>query len=359
MRPDCPDALRLMAYLDGELSPGERETISGHISRCPECSSFIETQRELESSWRNSWQDPPDFRFSAMRRKLFRGGHFRLPGWAIGMAAGAAAVFLGIRVFQPSDRSLLDSRLRGEEALGTAPSVPVVTDSPASIDSTSFTVPVAEEMQEECPVGQQMDEAVPVEPESAGTGGIASGVGHPVPDEAVSTSGEDSALRQSPGYGSIPEDREGPALEEGTLEENASVTGMLAGASGMQSAGGGGAAAASEAEVCESMTVSTVSASQNQDSCGRSLSVACDDALEADAEVTVTLLCERYDGAPVSPWKELRVFVDSLLQTRPDLPAIFHIDPLGYTVEQDGIPRVWLGVDDPAIVPLTVRVILH
>lgn len=36
----------LMAYLDRELSDGERSTFEEHISDCPPCGDYLETYRE-------------------------------------------------------------------------------------------------------------------------------------------------------------------------------------------------------------------------------------------------------------------------------------------------------------------------
>lgn len=355
MRPDCPDALKLMAYMDGELSPEERAPISAHVSNCPDCSSFLETQGALERSWRDSWQDPPDFRFNAMRKKLTSGrSSFRLPGWAIGIAAGAAAVFLGVRVFQPADRPGLESRIRGEAGGQVIASGPAGSDSQAVIDSVvslSEDVPTTEACQEETL------ELAAVSPPLVGTIGGSGGMDEPGPGELTVSTGEGSIVMQPQESDDLTGDLEGAELAESQNDICTSETGLAAASFGTQAAGGGGGVA-EEAEAMQQSSVSTV-CSQPVGSCGRTAYDASRDEPDSDSSRIVTLFCERPDGAPVSPWKELSSFVDSLLQTRSNLPAMFHIDPLGYTVEQDGIPRVYLGVDDPAVVPLTVRVMLH
>jgi len=58
----------------------------------------------------------------------------------------------------------------------------------------------------------------------------------------------------------------------------------------------------------------------------------------------------------VRPWEGLTSFVQGLLDSLGRTPSEFRLDSLGYTVEQDGVPRTYLGVDDPAMVPMTVRV---
>ncbi|MFO7626962.1 MAG: anti-sigma factor [Candidatus Fermentibacteraceae bacterium] len=354
MRPDCPDALKLMAYMDGELSPVERAPISAHLSSCPDCSSFLETQGALERSWRDSWQDPPDFRFNVMRKKLFSGGgSFRLPGWAIGIAAGAAAVFLGIRVFHPAEQSSLESRMREEAFPQVVTSGPAPSDSQALIDSI---VPLSEEteeteaFEEETPQTAAVSQTV--EEPRGGTGGI----GEAVQGEVALAPGEDTIVLQSQESDEFTGDLEGMAFAESQDDACLSGSGVAAASFGMQSVGAGGYAL-EETEACQS-SVSTVN-SQPAVSSGRAAQEVSRDQPDSDMSVIVTLLCERPDGASVSPWKELYVFVDSLFQTRSNLPAMFNIDPLGYTVEQDGIPRVYLGVDDPGVVPLTVKVILH
>jgi hypothetical protein len=355
MRPDCPDALKLMAYMDGELTPEERAPISAHLASCPDCSSFLETQSALERSWRDSWQDPPDFRFNAMRKKLFPGGRtLRLPGWAIGLAAGAAAVFLGIRVFQPADRAGLESRIRGETDVQVIPSGPVMPDSQALIDSVA---PLSGEVSEAEACEEQTVETIvippPTEDGRSGVGGIT----ETEPVEMALSVAEEAIVHQPQEIGDNTGDLEGAVFAESPDDILQSQTGAGVGLVSAQSAGGGGYAAM--AEETDASTVSTVSSSSAVGCCGRAASEVSLDQPDSDVSVAFTLLCERPDGAPVSPWKELSIFVDSLLQTRSSLPAMFHIDPLGFTVEQDGIPRVFLGVDDPAVVPLAVRVILH
>lgn len=355
MRFDCPDALKLMAYLDGELSPEERAPVSAHLSSCPDCSSFLETQGTLERSWRDSWQDPPDFRFNAMRKKLVTGGgSFRLPGWAIGIAAGAAAVFLGIRVFHTDERPGLERMIRGETSSLATPCEPAGAASQAVIDSV---VPLSCETEQMELCEEESPEMAAVSPLVQDGRGGAGGVAEAVPVEVTLSTGEDTIVQQAQESDELTCDLEGMAFAESPDDVCTTETGIAAASYGMLSVGSGGYAS-EEAQACQS-TVSTVN-SQPVVSSGRTtLHEVNRDRPDSDMSGSVTLLCERPDGAPVSPWKELQVFVDSLLQTRSTLPALFHIDPLGYTVEQEGIPRVYLGVDDPAVVPLTVRVIFH
>lgn len=354
MKPDCPGALKLMAYMDGELCPEERVQIMAHLSNCRDCSSFLETQGALERSWRDSWQDPPDFRFNAMRKKLVRGGGpFRLPGWAIGIAAGAAAVFLGVRVFQPTERPVLESRLREETVTQVAPSDPAVSDSQAVIDSV---VSLSLDMSASEACDEEITEIAAISPSCVENSAVTGGSDETVPGEAALPIGEDAIVGQSQQSGELTGDLEGTVFAESPDDVCTSASGISAVSYGAQSVGGGGCLV-EETEACQS-TVSTAYC-QPLVSSGRASSQVSREQPDSDASVIFTLLCERPDGAPVSPWKELTSFVDSLLLTRSNLPSLFFIDPLGYTVEQDGIPRVWLGVDDPGVVPLAVRVILH
>jgi len=356
MRPDCPDALLLMAYMDGELSPEEGAPIELHLSICPECKSFLETQGALETSWRESWQDPPDFRFNAMRKKLApRRARPGLPGWAIGIAAGAAAVFLGIRVFQPADRSELENRMRRETGAQVIPSGPSSPDSQALIDSVvtlSGEIPeteASEELTEEVA-------AVPPIAQDGDTRGGTGGIGGTVPGEVSLSTGED-ALRQAQQYDEYTGDLEGVAFAESTDDSYQPQEGLVAGSFGAQSAGGGGYA--SMEEESDASEVAAVSSTSALGCSGRAASeLTCDQPAVPVSDI-VMLVCERPDGSAVSPWKELLAFADSLFQSGTDLPDVFRIDSLGYTVEQDGIPRVHLGVVDSAVVPLTVRVMLR
>ena len=348
MKTNCPDALKLMAYMDGELGPEEMAQVLTHLSSCPDCSSFLATQGALERSWRDSWQDPPDFRFIAMRRKVVPGRRKAgLPGWAMGIAAGAAAVFLGLRVFQPIERPVLETRLRGEAASQIAPPDPAISDS---------LLLLAEESQLPMILQEETEEVAVEESPASGIGGVGGGIDQPVPAEMNLSTGEDAVPRQSQEQDAFAGDPEGVVFAESPDDVSICGAVSVSSAYGALSAGGGGLSL-EETEAAQP-AVSTVT-SQPAGSSGRAAFEVCRDLPDDDETMTVTLLCERPDGAPVSPWKELRIFVDSLLHTRSTLPAVFHIDPLGYTVEQDGIPRVHLGVDDPAVVPLTVRVLFH
>jgi hypothetical protein len=95
----CIDRNSLMMWVDGELSAQEAGKISEHINNCAKCSAFIETQKRMESLWREEWTDPSESAFEIMRSRLSP----ELPWWQKQrtwfIAAAVCAVYLGVRVF--------------------------------------------------------------------------------------------------------------------------------------------------------------------------------------------------------------------------------------------------------------------
>ncbi len=359
---NCPDALSLMAFMDGELSPEERAEIAGHVSGCDRCTSFLKTQAALEKSWRDSWQDPPDFRFAAMRKNIPLGkpAGRTVPGWLIGIAAGVAAVFLGMRVFPGQGQPGLEQVIQNESA------IPDAARSDLSV-ADSVSVPVGEADTDQ---GEESSEAMPLaETETTGMDVCLS---------LSSTSSEDAPSGFSgEGRAGLFESGEEEEQQEMMMQSEASSQTMPAQASQdsdmlEQACGEIGDDATeqspspAESTVAVGGSVAPLDAQSTGSGAGAGGGgyTACY-AAEYAAEGTrdraeskaFSLVCERPDGALVTPWDELSAFVDSLFCEHGLLPGVFFIDPAGYTIMQEGIPRAFLGVTDPARVPLTVRVI--
>lgn len=364
----CPDAMKLMAYLDGELDPSEAESVRLHLLECPECARRLEDQGRLESVWRESWRDPPDFRFRAMRESVDRGARKPrgVPGWLIGAAAGAGAVFLGIRVFLGPGHGDLEERIYRE----TAPSA-VQDTAGEQVEESVLEIPA-----DSADAGQPMAVTRTAEPAEVPLNAAGEYAGEPADggpadqhpagralggldavfeqaEETGQTQGLVTGLDETLGSGycrdTQAEDLEQEAVEEAPAPVQGSLgegdydavldIAIIAAESG---AGGGGMSGASFATASSSMAEE-----QSDDNGGLS---------RVRAAKSFILSCTGPGGVDVQPWDLLTSFVDSLLQTRGWIPPVFHLDSLGFTVEREGIPRVDLGVDDPSVVPMTVRV---
>lgn len=304
---NCPESSILMAYMDGELEPESAASIREHLAGCGECRAFLETQEVLERSWRDSWQDPPDFRFSAMRKRLETRNRKKaaVPAWLIGVAAGVAAVFLGVRVFPPERQQGLEQMVQREIQARHE------EDLPAEIMETAAQPAAELESTEETAHQETSDtptpETRPAEPSTE------------VPSIAFT-----DALQESPSS-------EAPAFF--SLDEEAAMPDMVTGSGGIAGSTGRAAEGSAPMEI-------TLSSSRS--------------FLEQPVmEPGYHILCERPDGTLVPPWSELAAFVDSMLLVSDDFPSTFRLDSLGYTLEEDGLPRVFLGLE----APLTVRII--
>jgi hypothetical protein len=366
----CPDALKLMAYLDGELEPFEAESVRLHLSQCQECARRLESQRRLESAWRDSWRDPPDFRFLAMRDSVDRRARKPrgVPGWLIGAAAGAGAVFLGIRIFLGPGHGDLEERIRSE-------TVPAAAQEPVSepLEESVAEMPADSLHLDQSMADTRSAESADARVNASGETGFQSADGAPygqvpagrtlggaqtVPEQAEETQpvqGLIGDLDETPGCGfyrdaatedleqDTPGESESPAPVqlggEGSGDDRAMEITVIAAEAG---AGGGGLSGASFAA-----SSSAMAEEQHQEN---------GELSRVRAAKSFILSCTGPGGVDVRPWDLLTAFVDSLLQNRGWVPPVFQLDSLGFTVEQEGIPRADLGVDDPARVPLTVRV---
>ncbi len=91
---DCEQAYRLGAYVDGELSAGERATVDAHVCDCPSCQAEVRRLRRLADMLHHL--ESPQVSAGAMDRlhdsvdAMLTAGVRRLATWS----AAAAAVVL-------------------------------------------------------------------------------------------------------------------------------------------------------------------------------------------------------------------------------------------------------------------------
>ena len=96
---NCPDFDTLMMLLDGELGEERMKEVSDHVRQCGRCRNLIESQRNLETSWRDSFVTPEDDKFRSMEWIIYRRMN-RRSRWKffVPAAAGIIAVLLGIKL---------------------------------------------------------------------------------------------------------------------------------------------------------------------------------------------------------------------------------------------------------------------
>ncbi len=91
---DCEQAYRLGAYMDGELSAGERATVESHLCACPSCQAEVQRLRRLADMLHQL--EGPQIPTGAMERlhdsvdSTLTAGVRRLAAWS----SAAAAVVL-------------------------------------------------------------------------------------------------------------------------------------------------------------------------------------------------------------------------------------------------------------------------
>ncbi len=98
----CPDKQVLSAWMDNELTEAETEEIASHINSCLECKNYINSQKLLETVWREGWEDPVKKDFEQMRNTLQQKNPSKKwwkteRTWYI--AAVLCAAYLGVKIF--------------------------------------------------------------------------------------------------------------------------------------------------------------------------------------------------------------------------------------------------------------------
>ncbi|RKZ09452.1 hypothetical protein DRQ25_06360 [Candidatus Fermentibacteria bacterium] len=96
---NCPDFDTLMMLLDGELEEERSKDVSEHLRHCSRCRSLIDSQRNLETSWRDSFVTPEEDKFRIMEWIIYRRIN-RRARWKffVPAVAGIIAVLLGVKL---------------------------------------------------------------------------------------------------------------------------------------------------------------------------------------------------------------------------------------------------------------------
>ncbi len=160
----CPDRKTLMMWSDGELSGKEADRISDHVASCSDCRSFVNTQKQMESVWRNAWVDPEISNFETMRGNLKP----QTPWWRTQrtwyIAAALCMAYIGVKIFyvDNSGSSLADIAM--EET--SVPAQVTMGDVPIASDEASEEEMIVSECEEqELEISQ--DETVSSQAETA------------------------------------------------------------------------------------------------------------------------------------------------------------------------------------------------
>ncbi|MCK5116363.1 MAG: zf-HC2 domain-containing protein [Candidatus Aegiribacteria sp.] len=162
---NCPDFNTLMMFLDGELGEERMKEVSEHVGQCSRCRNLIDSQRNLETSWRDSFVTPEDDKFRSMEWIIYRKMN-RRSRWKffVPAAAGIVAVLLGVKLIMDNQpfkgrvtELLRDGRtdyvsytLRFDEERGELPvsGIDEFGSEETPVDA-SFNVPTEESVQAE------------------------------------------------------------------------------------------------------------------------------------------------------------------------------------------------------------------
>ena len=162
----CPERSTLLQWLDDELVPSEAEAVAEHVENCDKCRGFVSAQKHMESVWRESWIDPPDSDFTAMRQVLLPA----VPWWRAPrtwyIAAAVCAAYIGVKIFYIDGAGTpLAGIVQQENSLEPIPANEEQADEEYPEEMMASPVEEIEESMEEeeqidaVPVGQQLPPA--------------------------------------------------------------------------------------------------------------------------------------------------------------------------------------------------------
>lgn len=160
----CPDKKTLMMWSDGELSGSEADKISDHMAGCSDCRNFINTQKQMESVWRDAWVDPKDSNFEAMRGNLKP----QTPWWRTQrtwyIAAALCMAYIGVKIFylDSSSPSLADIALKET----SVPALVAEDDVSTAPDEAYEEEMDVSECEEQIEISVSQDETVSGQPET-------------------------------------------------------------------------------------------------------------------------------------------------------------------------------------------------
>ena len=101
---NCPDFDTLMMLLDGELEEERSKEVSEHLRHCSRCRNLIDSQRNLETSWRDNYVTPEEDKFRIMEWIIYRRIN-RRARWKffVPAVAGIIAVLLGVKLIMDNE----------------------------------------------------------------------------------------------------------------------------------------------------------------------------------------------------------------------------------------------------------------
>jgi len=101
---NCPDFDTLMMLLDGELEEERSKEVSEHLRHCSRCRNLIDSQRNLETSWRDNFVTPEEDKFRIMEWIIYRRIN-RRARWKffVPAVAGIIAVLLGVKLIMDNE----------------------------------------------------------------------------------------------------------------------------------------------------------------------------------------------------------------------------------------------------------------
>lgn len=141
----CPDFETLMMFLDGELRDDTLRQVSEHVRTCDRCRKVLESQRKLESSWRDGFVYPAGDEFRRVEDELYRRMN-RRGVWKVLLpaAAGIIAAVLGVKLILHSgpalDRVSAVARSRMEESVLPVSEVREAEEEPVLLTDSTFVV---------------------------------------------------------------------------------------------------------------------------------------------------------------------------------------------------------------------------
>lgn len=104
----CLKIVDIYAYLEENLSAGQREKIEKHLSVCPRCREAVEERKVLAEAASSlpDFETPPDFTERVMAKIAPAQRHF--PVWLVVLAAGSSslALFLVLAAISGSENLL-------------------------------------------------------------------------------------------------------------------------------------------------------------------------------------------------------------------------------------------------------------
>jgi hypothetical protein len=96
-----PEQERLMEFIDGTLSSGEREEIAGHTKECARCARLLAELSRVDTALRHLPREAPSGNFTMNVLRRIEGGAFTDAAYRllVRVSAGAGMVLVGATAF--------------------------------------------------------------------------------------------------------------------------------------------------------------------------------------------------------------------------------------------------------------------